>query len=393
MNGTARRELFRIVNVNGTVERDTLGKPRVDRKAGVIYGLSVITKMVLTDRPGEIDDVSLSQVVQLGNNTTLGLKSRLGHPNMSGDAMGTMLGRVRNFRLDGDIVRGDLHFDPTAYDTPNGNLADYVMKLAESDPDAFGTSLVFRFEEEYREDGKGQRLKDEHNNELPPLYRFTELFASDVVDDPAANDGLFSGTNVQLSAEATEVLLDVLSRPDAVERVIGFLQRFAANRESAARKPAQEGTMDLTGLTAEHVKLSAPAVYAAIHGAGKTEGITEGQATERTRVGAILSDAAGLEVPVSAAVEPISKGMSAAEAHGVLADKRLASIKASGSKPAGSADAGREGDGQPESFEAACDMIQKRDKCTKAQAISRAAQEFEKLHEAFIEKQPTRRIK
>ncbi len=219
------------------------GKEGVDRNVqhekgkGAIFGYAVITKGRLSEqdvRDWEMDDISLDSVVALGNQSKIGLKSRFGHPNMSGEALGTFLGRARNFRKDGDIVRADLYIDETAYKTPNGDLATYVMDLAETDPEAFGSSLVFDCEFEYRLEKDGTKKKDGAGNDLPALVRFTKLYASDVVDDPAATQGMFGkffNSSVELSAKATEFLDKLLNNPDAVEKVTAFLNRYRVNRE------------------------------------------------------------------------------------------------------------------------------------------------------------------
>src|SRR5574343_2008678 len=139
------------------------GDVRVNRKDEVIAGFAVVTKGVTHDERGEFDDVALDSVVEFGNQSKGGIKSRFGHPNMSSTALGTFLGRTKNFRRDGDIVRADLHIDPTAHETPDGDLAGYVMNLAESDPQAFGSSMVIHWEEELRDE------KQADGNELPPF--------------------------------------------------------------------------------------------------------------------------------------------------------------------------------------------------------------------------------
>ena len=78
---------------------------RVDENTDVISGFAVVTKGVTKDARGEFDDAALDRIVELGNKSRIGIKSRFGHPNMSSTALGTFLGRVKNFRRDGDIVR------------------------------------------------------------------------------------------------------------------------------------------------------------------------------------------------------------------------------------------------------------------------------------------------
>lgn len=242
-----------------------------EKGKGAIFGYGVITKGQLNDqdiRDLEMDDMSLDQVVELGNKSKIGLKSRFGHPNMSGEALGTFLGRAQNFRRDKDIVRADLLIDETAYKTPNGDLATYVMDLAETDPEAFGSSLVFDADFEYRLEKDGTRKKDAQGKELPALVRFTKLYASDVVDDPAATQGMFGkffNSSVELSAKATEFLDKFLNNPDAVEKALMFLTRYTRNRvdidDDQNNKPQKEGRImedALKTLTKEQLQEARP---------------------------------------------------------------------------------------------------------------------------------------
>ena len=153
----------------------------------------------------------------------VGIKSRFTHPNESGDGLGHYLGRLRNFRRDGDQVRADLHFGAAAYKSPEGNLAEYVMDLAEEDPDAFGMSIVVPRDYFY------------HEEEDRLYMRPTKLYAADVVDDPAANEGLFS-TRPTLAQQATQ-FLDSHFGADSLEvvrdRITDFLDAYFKTRFGA----------------------------------------------------------------------------------------------------------------------------------------------------------------
>lgn len=182
----------------------TKGKPEaVDRTANILRGYVLAQEGAFkSEGRGEFDALSLRSIVKLGNDTPSGLKSRLGHPTMSDDGIGKFLGRARDLRMgkardsrtgkEVQAVRGDLHFDQTAHDTPHGNLAKYVMDLTESDPDALSSSLVLEIDEEFRLEKNGTPKKDEDGNELPPLWRPKKLHASDIVDTGDAVDSLLS---------------------------------------------------------------------------------------------------------------------------------------------------------------------------------------------------------
>lgn len=181
----------------------------VDRNARVLRGMVVAQEGPFkTPGRGEFDREGLQQIVRLAADRPAGLKSRFAHPTLSDDGLGKYLGRVRDLRMGNAInadgkkvaaVRGDLHFDATSSDTPHGDLAGYVMTLAESDPQAISSSLVLQAEERLRLDTKGIPLVDNEGDPLPPLWFPTVLHASDVVDTGDAVDGILSS---QLDAES-----------------------------------------------------------------------------------------------------------------------------------------------------------------------------------------------
>lgn len=202
------------------------GASKVDREKAVISDVILAEEGPFkSEGRGEFDRQAIRSIVKLANARSGGLKSRLGHPTLSDDGLGKFLGRIKNARSstvlrergkDSDgkpllkevlVARGDLHLDKTALEEPIGGgkpLGVYVMDLAESDPEAFGTSLVLKTEQEFRLDKQGRPLKDEAGMDLPPLWRPTELHASDVVDTGDA-------TNSFLAA-------DLANLPDAIVR-------------------------------------------------------------------------------------------------------------------------------------------------------------------------------
>src|SRR4051794_20449658 len=89
------------------------GEPRVERtggyrNAGLIRGVSVITKGEALGHGLWIDDTALEQVASAINSQQFGIKSRFTHPSMSGDGLGKMTGRVMGpAEVDGDQVFAD----------------------------------------------------------------------------------------------------------------------------------------------------------------------------------------------------------------------------------------------------------------------------------------------
>ncbi len=185
-----------------------VGRPvKVDREARILRGFVVAQTGPFkeADPRGEFDGKSLKQIVALMKKEPKGLKSRFTHPDLSADGLGKHLGRAREpwieeitvtrhgEKLQVEAIRADLHFADSASKTPSGDLAGYVMDLAEEDPDALSSSLVLEREEEYRLNRDGTRQRDEASGKsLPALWRPTKLHAADIVDTGAAVDGLLS---------------------------------------------------------------------------------------------------------------------------------------------------------------------------------------------------------
>ena len=311
---------------------------RVDRNTDVISGFAVVTKGITHDERGEFDDVALERIVELGNKSRAGIKSRFGHPNMSSTALGTFLGRVKNFRRDGDIVRADLFMDKTAHSTPDGDLAGNVANLAESDPEAFGASMVIYWDEESREE------KDENGNDLPPFIRVKNLFSVDVVDDPAANNGLFGmpffSESVKPSAEMTAFLDRFLQDENAVESILAFLERYRVNKnitKTASEK--KEDRIMFEDLTVEKLKEQRTDIFEAVRKQGFEEGVKqgtgEGQKLERERVTGILKKAKTFQDMSDAALESVEDGSSLEQATIKFQERQLEGLKDSSAKGVG----------------------------------------------------------
>jgi DNA-directed RNA polymerase subunit RPC12/RpoP len=221
---------------------------KYDAEADVIHGVRIVSVGEAKGHGFYCDDEFVNDTVSAINSHQLGLKSRFGHPSMSSSALGTFLGRVKNAERkefeNGEISAvGSLYFDKTAHKTPNGDLATYVRELAESDPNAFGTSIVFSWEKkEYakdKSDGRIHKHVGEQGDELD-LVKLHTLYADDVVDDPAANSAFLDTSNAILSANATEFLDRFLADPKAVDKALSFLQAY--QRTMALDKDDEEGT-------------------------------------------------------------------------------------------------------------------------------------------------------
>lgn len=225
-----------------------------DYEGGLIRGFAVVTRGEALGHGMWIDAAFLKQTADAINAESEGQKSRFTHPGLSSDGLGKFLGRTKNATVNGDVVHADQHFATSAHKTPDGDLAGYVMDRAEEDPASFGASISFLRDADAEDefiiaqggaieyDRFGDRIvsgftsPDQFNTNNLPHARLKELWAVDVVDDPAANpNGLFHrGQEIATEAESLAAYTLGLSsnRPDAVhlgidpDRASQFIARF-----------------------------------------------------------------------------------------------------------------------------------------------------------------------
>lgn len=260
-----------------------------DEGAGIIRGMAIITRGEALGHGMWIDETFLSQVSSAVNTKAGGVKQRFTHPSLSGDGLGKGLGRTKNSVRDGDVVRGDLHFSKLSHKTPDGDLAEYIMGMADESPEDFGNSIAFEHdpaaEEKFALDHGATWKEDPYlgrylcfdafvspdpmNTENLPHCRLGELRAVDVVDDPAANpNGLFhKGQEVPEAAEKLMCFALGLSaeRPEQSvfdinpDRITGFVQRFLSNHGLEITKMRSEMSVKTAPEVEDPVEELAPA--------------------------------------------------------------------------------------------------------------------------------------
>lgn len=142
--------------------------------------VSIITAGEAKGHGVYINTKFLSDVTNQGNASNYGVKSRFGHPDFFGDALGTELGRVTNFRLKGDTqVIADVEFITTE---KNKAEINHIQTFAEKYPQSLGLSIEFSVDS-FEDDDKERKT----------YVNLGQLHAVDFVHEPAANpSGLFS---------------------------------------------------------------------------------------------------------------------------------------------------------------------------------------------------------
>jgi hypothetical protein len=149
----------------------------IDTEAGVIRGVSLITKGPALGHGVMIDDKTLEQVKTAAEQYAGGLKVKLDHSGGAGD----IVGYIDALRIDGEKLLGDLHL------LQNSPHRAYILEIAQRIPDTFGLSIAFS--------GPSEKSSDK----LTTLQRCSEIYSVDLVSEPAANpSGFFARKLKQL---------------------------------------------------------------------------------------------------------------------------------------------------------------------------------------------------
>jgi hypothetical protein len=152
---------------------------RVDREAGILRGVSVITAGVEAKGHGIwIDQTSLEMVKASAETYIDGLQVKSDH----GSGFGEIEGVLRDFVIEGNQLRADFHL------IKSGEEYERIMEMAEMMPSSFGLSIEFS--------GISEEI-DEYRYARP-----VEIYAVALVDQPAANpSGLFQAMPEDIKPE------------------------------------------------------------------------------------------------------------------------------------------------------------------------------------------------
>ncbi|MDE2100062.1 MAG: hypothetical protein KGL39_22600 [Patescibacteria group bacterium] len=255
----SRPRLLRASIARGLSEASA---PRIDPHggdfhAGIIRGMAVLTRGEALGHGLWCDTIMLQQACD-AINAGDGVKARFTHPDLSGDGLGKYTGRCKNAFVAGDVVRCDLHFAQSAHETPDGDLATYLMTLAAEDPQSFGNSIAFEedfvAEDKFRAENSkadGDGYPEFQSPDTDNIHNFLHarikvLRAVDAVDEPAANpSGLFHrGDDIAREADALlSYTLGLSDRRPALtaldmdaDRIGGFITRFLARHQITLTK-------------------------------------------------------------------------------------------------------------------------------------------------------------
>jgi len=234
---------------------DNEGESPIDRETGIIRQVTVFQAGPMKDGRGRLDHESIDSLVNLGNSTQHGAKSRLGHPGMSDDGVGKFTGRFKDFEA---IQRGgkysavaDYHASKAAAKSPSGDLPEYIFSLAEEDAEAFATSVIIK-SDYFNEEGEqidAQGMYDA-KRDAPgtTLWVPTALRAVDIVDTGNATDSFLSEEDlpdhvVRQGFGLLHTQFEGQTRDVVEARCVSFLDRFL-DHEFGEKAMADSTTVD-----------------------------------------------------------------------------------------------------------------------------------------------------
>jgi hypothetical protein len=167
---------------------------RVDREAGIIHGCAVASIGEARGHNLWLDKKTLAQLKAAGDYYKNGVKVKVDH----GSGVMATIGHLKGFRIEGDVLRGDLHVLKTAGER------DKLFEMAEKIPDTFGLSVSFSGEDETVKDDAGAVKKFARCDDKA-------FYSIDLVTEAAANpQGLFSAKDTPEFVTAAQGILNNL---------------------------------------------------------------------------------------------------------------------------------------------------------------------------------------
>lgn len=189
---------------------------KVDREKGIIHDV-VLAQAGPAKGHGTICEMPfISKIVEEGMKMSAGVKVHFGHPSMSEETLGAFTGRAFNHRLKGNQAIADIHLSQTAIKSPKGDLYNYLLGLAESEPDIFGMSVVTSGNRYHQKDENGEYVEitwdDEGNSNYDSSKEVFETFEAlcgvDFVDEGALTpNGLFSSFSIDFNKDKFAVIV------------------------------------------------------------------------------------------------------------------------------------------------------------------------------------------
>nr|DAO12757.1 MAG TPA: hypothetical protein [Caudoviricetes sp.] len=229
------RNIFKSINnemkkyqFRANPEYNQASVQQIDNEKGVIYGV-VLAQKGMNKNGTYFSERFLNELKSKGDERGY-IKARFGHPTMCNNSLGSYIGRYKNFKVEDEKIFGDLYLDDIAKDTNvegrGITMYDYIMRMAQSNSEMFGNSIVILANDVIEEYEEGGEKKEAEGHEL------IEWISSDLVDDPAATDSLFHSANDDLGVKFADFLDENPEVFDILEKdpkILGdFFNRYEA---------------------------------------------------------------------------------------------------------------------------------------------------------------------
>lgn len=223
----------------------TLGGSTVDKEAGVIRGVSIITSGVTAKGHNlEVDDTTLEQMLSCAT-TKKKVAVKWNHKT-GADAVA---GYLKNFRVEGNKLKADWHL------LKKHERFGHALELAEEMPEQVGLSASFMGQSELADGTKvfdpDEKMKTQFtmkDGKRVPLPKGTKIYARckdlasvDLVASPAANpSGLFEEGSVDTPAEVMADKPTPGGEPTLADVMAGLTSLSAAITSQGERLGALE---------------------------------------------------------------------------------------------------------------------------------------------------------
>lgn len=208
------QELPRWFKSNPVTQKFT--DKQIDRENGILKGVIMCSVGPAKGHGVNLEQEFINDLIEYDrrHHAKSGIKARFGHPAMSDTTMGKQLGVFRNFSIVGQNAVADLHLlDASNLSPTNPKMKDWVLSMAEENPDFIMSSIVFVPGGYYQYDDNGAKkpiwyYKEYQDDEGKSRVRWVaeedgkEVFVAfgekgehhytDLVEQGAATDSLFA---------------------------------------------------------------------------------------------------------------------------------------------------------------------------------------------------------
>lgn len=187
-----------------------------------------------------IDEEFLDDIVKYGKRYgKKGVKSRFDHPAWGDGSMGLQLGRMNNFRREGNRVLADLEIYMSADKSPSRpNMGSWLLSIAEEDSEAVMVSIVFYLDHYYqRINGTKKKVYyyDDQEGWINPLkgepvyVKMASLEYADIVESGAVTESMFREQAANFSKLHKDHSMKITKTLSAIWAFFGFSE----NQEEA----------------------------------------------------------------------------------------------------------------------------------------------------------------